>query len=290
MRRRLIKQGQGGLTMTLPISWVRKYNLTPGTEVELQDTEAGLLVSTEKGKTKREITIIVGKENKSRLRTIISSAYRRGYDVITLKSSEKLSLIKINEVVDSLIGFIITEQDEKKAILQNVMKDDFESVESVINKFFQTIKYLQSVVLELSKKNKGELKEILELKSSVLKLRDYCQRMINLNQYGQDRAFEYHALILLAEKYSANLVEVIQIKNNKTNKVNFEIKQIEEISSAYVNLYNSWLKKDLATALKLNGQVSILRKKLFVETKNNLTAVLVDNLFSFSSRMVAILI
>lgn len=290
MRRRLIKQGQGGLTMTLPISWVRKYNLTPGTEVELQDTEAGLLVSTEKGKTKREITIIVGKENKSRLRTIISSAYRRGYDVITLKSSEKLSLIKINEVVDSLIGFIITEQDEKKAILQNVMKDDFESVESVINKFFQTIKYLQSVVLELSKKNKGELKEILELKSSVLKLRDYCQRMINLNQYGQDRAFEYHALILLAEKYSANLVEVIQIKNNKTNKVNFEIKQIEEISSAYVDLYNSWLKKDLATALKLNGQVSILRKKLFVETKNNLTAVLVDNLFSFSSRMVAILI
>jgi len=290
MRRRLIKQGQGGLTMTLPISWVRKYNLTPGTEVELQDTEAGLLVSTEKGKTKREITIIVGKENKSRLRTIISSAYRRGYDVITLKSSEKLSLIKINEVVDSLIGFIITEQDEKKAILQNVMKDDFESVESVINKFFQTIKYLQSVVLELSKKNKGELKEILELKSSVLKLRDYCQRMINLNQYGQDRAFEYHALILLAEKYSANLVEVIQIKNNKTNKVNFEIKQIEEISSAYVNLYNSWLKKDLATALKLNGQVSILRKKLSVETKNNLTAVLVDNLFSFSSRMVAILI
>ena len=290
MKRRLIKQGQGGLTLTLPIDWIRKYNLSAGTEIELEDTESGLLVSKEKIKTKKEIIINLGKENKSRLRTAVSSAYRRGYDAITLKCTEKVSLIDMTELVDSLVGFIITEQEDKKVILQNVMKDDFESVDSVINKFFQTIKYLQSVVLDFIVNNNGDVSEIIMLKSSVLKLRDYCQRTIHLNQHGQDRAFEYHALILLAEKYSANFVELVINKNIKFDKNNLDLNHLEEINREYINLHQSWLKKDLSTALKLNEKISVLRKNLLTKAKNNLTAVLADNLFSLSSRMVALLI
>ena len=48
MRRRIIKQGHNTLTVTLPSKWVQLFNLKQGDEIEINERENGLFLTTEK--------------------------------------------------------------------------------------------------------------------------------------------------------------------------------------------------------------------------------------------------
>ena len=164
MKRKLIKQGKGGFTVTLPISWVRENNLKGGEELEVQEKEEGINISSEKQQNEKEVTLSVSESNHSRIRTMLSSAYRRGYTTVILISKTKLSFTVINKIVDSLLGFVIVEQKDKRVIIKNVMKDDTENVESILAKYFVTIHYLQQQVI-----SRGKESEIKSLHQSTIK-------------------------------------------------------------------------------------------------------------------------
>jgi len=280
MIRKLIKQGYQGLTVTIPIKWIRKYNLKGGEEINLEETEEGLLFSTNKRFSCKELVILIDETNKSRIRTVISSAYRRGFNKITLKTKKQFSFLEINQIVDSLIGFVITEQNEQKVVIENVMKDQFEGVDSIINKFFVTIKYLQSKVISKEKDNE----EVMQLRRSILKLRDYAQRMINLNNYGGDRSYEYHALILLTEKLSGSFIDLYhfnQIKNSSNLRM---------VQQHFSELILVLAKKDLVRAIELNDIVSKFKQKMIQDKDDKMVFNIVEYLFGISSRIVGILI
>lgn len=278
--RKLIKQGHQGLTVTLPIKWVRKYNLKGGGEINLEETDQGLLFSTKGNIKNKELNLFVDETNKSRIRTIISSAYRRGFNKVTLKTKNKFSFLEINQIVDSLIGFVITEQYEQKIVIENVMKDQFEHVESILNKLFVTTKYLQSKVIS-GEKNDAE---IIQLKMSILKLRDYAQRMIHLNNYGGDKSYEFHSLVLLTEKFSSGFVKLYNSgKIKDKSSIEIIIKQFSEL----ITIFN---KKDIQKAIKLNDYISKLKHKNLTRKVDGPIFIITEYLFGISSRIVGILV
>lgn len=92
MQRKLIKQGEGGITISLPIDWVRRQKLTPGNYIHLTEQE-GALVITGSAPTAKENVILLHEQNEKLLRTVLSAAYRKGCDEvkvpgIKLKNSE----------------------------------------------------------------------------------------------------------------------------------------------------------------------------------------------------------
>ena len=131
MRRKLIKQGIGALTITLPKEWISQYNLEAGDEIEIDENNKNLLLIAE-GKsgtlTKTEINID-GMDQFLIWRYLIS-LYRLGYDEITLTFSDinkkydiKLSSLGslerkiqmriievIKDIVNRFIGFEIIDQ------------------------------------------------------------------------------------------------------------------------------------------------------------------------------------
>jgi phosphate uptake regulator len=274
MRRKLIKQGMGGYTITLPIKWVRELNLEAGTELDVKETDEGLLIAKEGKKKIKEIFIEIKAENKSRLRTVISSAYRRGYDKVTIKIANQVSFVEINSIVDSLIGFVITDQTENKVIIKNIMNNDFEGVSAIIKKLFITVSYYQKEIIKYLKHGGSEA-ELKQLKKSIIKLRDYAQRSIHLTNFEGDRVFEYNTLIFVIEKLAGNFADCMK------KKIKLD-KYVELFSEIQSNLF----KKDLKAAIKLTNKLSKLRK----EKIHSPEAVILDNLFSASSRVVGILI
>ena len=227
MKRKLIKQGLGGVTVTLPIKWIRELNLDAGAEVEVNETEQGILISSQalEGKKKTK-ELFIKKEETGRLRTIISSLYRQGYDEITLNFETPFSLNEITKMVESLLGYIITEQTDKRIIIKNAFKDNFEEINTIINKMFitttffikQVSEYIASVRNNRTSKRsrytserpdkstnhsfaqyingkKIKEEELADLRNSIIKQRDYCQRMINVQQFEKEKSYEYHLLI-----------------------------------------------------------------------------------------------
>lgn len=57
MKRKIIKQGNSGLTMSLPIGWARELNLEAGHEIDVKLIGKDLVVSANKQKTFESIRI-----------------------------------------------------------------------------------------------------------------------------------------------------------------------------------------------------------------------------------------
>jgi phosphate uptake regulator len=285
MKRRLIKQGQGGYTITLPIKWIRRLNLDTKTELDVSETDEGLLISENRQRKKKEIFIRIDDQNKNRLRTVIASAYRRGFDKVTLKTTKKFSFIEVNQIVNSLVGFIITDQDNQKIVIKNMLEDDPENVPALLNKFFITTKFFQKEVVEHLTENNKKESELKELKKSIMKLRDYCQRSINIASYGGDKSYEYNTLIFLVEKIAGNFSDCL-LSNNKKELVSSLNKYIE----LFENIHSNLNKKNLAGAITLTNKLTLMRKKQLNLNQPALLAVILDQLFSASSRVIGILI
>ncbi|MBU0727637.1 AbrB/MazE/SpoVT family DNA-binding domain-containing protein [Patescibacteria group bacterium] len=291
MKRKLIKQGGGGgVTIYLPKKWVIERNLKPGEEVEVEQIEKHLRISTRPyKKEKKKISVSIGKQDRSRIRTLIASAYRRGFDQVTLNSTEGFSFVEINEVVDSLIGFVISEQSAKRVVIENVMADKFERVSSIINKFFLTIKFLNTELINFLLSKESDTSELRELDKSIIKLRDYCQRMIHMTTYNDDRCYDYYNLIFVTEKYAGNLKNFRRLK--KTININKVLPQLKENQDFFVELYKALMKKDIDKALLLNKKASAIKKRIYSDPKSHpLLGLMATNLFSLSSRIVGVLI
>lgn len=150
MKRKLIKQGCGGLTMYLPKKWTDKMGLIGGNEVEIEVKDSNLMILAEKGKVeKKEISLDLP-EKESSTRTLIVNAYRAGFDKITATYNGDISVL--NGIVDKfLIGFEIF-KDENKFIIESVSEPNEDNFSNLIQRQFiilgEVLENLQNLILK----------------------------------------------------------------------------------------------------------------------------------------------
>ena len=84
MKRRIIKQGHNTLTVTLPSKWVQLFNLKPGDEIEINERENGLFLSTEKHDDELKTEVDITGFDIATIWKYIMSVYREGYDEVKI--------------------------------------------------------------------------------------------------------------------------------------------------------------------------------------------------------------
>ena len=105
MKRKLVKQGQRALTVTLPSSWVEKNNLHQGDEIDLDEIDESLSISTEKKQSTKEITVDVSGLMPRLADRFMARAYQKCYDKITINFDEPELMLAVKNKVQELMGF-----------------------------------------------------------------------------------------------------------------------------------------------------------------------------------------
>lgn len=273
MRRKLIKQGGGGgLTLYLPRDWIDRKRLRPGDEVDVQEDGEELIVTAGVNRKQRKsLTIDVAGINRSRVRTALSAAYRRGFDEVILHGS-RLPLSEMEDVVASLLGFVIVEQTPSRVVIHNAISDDFDSLPGVLDKMFVTAGYIL---------NGASAAEAESLRRQSMRLRDYCQRMIHLKVFAKDRAFEYYVLVAMLEKIAmrAALLTSASLRESAA---------VKEAADCLRKMHAALGKKDIKAAFALNDRLAVMEKAACA--KDARVAMLVADLYMLSSRVVAVLV
>ena len=82
MKRRIIKQGHNTLTITLPSKWVKKLNLKPGNEININEKENSLIINAQENIKEKSTTIDINDFTVPLLWRYFQSAYRSGCDEI----------------------------------------------------------------------------------------------------------------------------------------------------------------------------------------------------------------
>src|SRR3989338_5785197 len=91
MKRRVIKQGNNTLTITLPRKWAEKHGIKAGEEIEVEEKSETLLISSSNGKqiATKEIDL---SDFGPLIPRVIYALYKKGYDKIHLQFSDKSAL------------------------------------------------------------------------------------------------------------------------------------------------------------------------------------------------------
>ncbi len=139
MKRKLIKQGGGGLTLYLPKKWLDAHRLKSGDEVEITETNGDLLLTAQKQTIKRQIVLTIPNMRETVARMLILNAYRAGFDVLTV--SYKGTLQELQMIVDTyIIGFECSQVKNQQYCIESVSEPQYEQIETMIVRMFFMLK------------------------------------------------------------------------------------------------------------------------------------------------------
>lgn len=261
MQRKIIKQGKGAYTVTLPISWVREHNLEAGSELNSEETEAGLLLTakTAKKETKKEIDI--SEFNKRMILNILNQSYRLGYDSIDVlyKTSEQLQEVE-NITNKMLLGFEVVEKTKQRCLLQNIAEPNEEKFDVILRKIFLQILSLTEEI-EKDFKNKAIISKRFEQeKIQIDKLTNYARRAI-IKKAGKKAPLLYGIINQLslithafAYMYEYSAIKKVRPKEKTMN----HFSAVKEMFSMY---YNAFYKNDFV----LLNEIGQKKAELFQE-------------------------
>jgi phosphate uptake regulator len=294
MKRKIIKQGHNTLTVTLPSEWVKRFNLRAGEEICLIERENGLFLSAERIDKPSEITIDFRDLGSKLIWKYISTAYRAGYDKITVKfdpnaeydspykyfahyiidpmygSQGKLNPQEFfHQVADRFIGFEVIDYGDDFCVLKEIGQSTSKEFESSLRRIFLLLLHLsEGIINDLQKHKTAFLDRAHSLDVQVDKFHDFCGRVLNKTGLEEpSKSTLISTLIFLLElvgdefKHLAVQLRKRDAKEINAGKIIEALNAINEQLKVFYELYYKFDKEKLKTLNHLN--------KAFLETKIN---------------------
>jgi phosphate uptake regulator len=253
MKRRVIRQGNGGYTVTLPIDWVRAKNIPHVAEVDIFPTSHGLLISTEKGQEERTITLDVCSHNSTIIRLLLNQTYRRGFNVIRLKYKDSEQYDAIEHVVNTqLVGFEISKIEKNFCTLQNIAEPNSERFDIMLRRLFlQIMDVAENITMDIT--NNIEYKKGFEARREKIdKLTNYTRRLLMQGNMQSDQAMLLYSIVsklsLICHGYTYMYHYTTTHNIKLTEK---EIAHAHLVCRLLRAHYEAFYKKDLATLASL---------------------------------------
>lgn len=267
MKRKLIGQGSGALTLSVPKSWIENNKLKKGQEIEVKEIDNQLVVSSSNYEYFKSVEINVENMDRNVFIKTIESYYENGATEINLKFNKKTLLdpwknihrkIKdeTNFVVNRLIGFEIINFTENKITLKDVSKTNVSEFDNI----FRRIMFL---ILEFSR----ELKESIELNNKmengeefhdqISKFISFCLRLLSLDKNRSDvEKINLHTLLHGLDNITDDFRYLSRDYNNnhkvKDKNLIFELMLYLEDFFKFYNKYD----------INIANNLDIMRKKL----------------------------
>ena len=276
MRRKIIKQGNNTLTMTLPREWTNEFSIKSGDELELQIKGKALILSTEKLLSQNKKT-----EDISRLTQILPlfllSVYRKGYDEVELQfENQHTSIIIENIINNNFTGFHIIDQKKNSCTIKSMSDVNEMDFNEILRKLFLLIKMkLEKISDSLSKKDISDLQQIIAMNGMPSKITNFCHRLISKrNIENIENIHHLYSIVTNLENLDNqlnHLISAIMDLSQKTESPEI-ISIIKDFSRLYSDFYSCYFDFDLHKLVILMNRKNILSGKLdsiFDESKDS---------------------
>jgi len=196
MKRTIIQQG-AGYTVTLPVEWVRKFNLDKGNEVDVSVRGKTLVIKHDKDARVESLKLRLN-SNKNQIISHIVSAYIKGADELCLsfdnpeikdRHGEIHKTAKIvHGTVNSLIGFSVVEQKQGSFLIKDIAKTDRESFDIILRRLFLLLMNVSEESLKaIERKDRDSLEEIALMYENIRQFVNYALRLLNKHEYSDSR-------------------------------------------------------------------------------------------------------
>jgi len=186
MRRKIFKLGKSTLVVSLPSKWAKKYNITSGDELEVQEKERNISFSTEKEYSEEEAEIDITDLNEELIKLYLTGAYVKGYDKIKIIFERQENMYLAQETINSLIGLAVIEQGNSYCVAGEVSGTTDKQFDNVFRRIFLLIMSIaEDSLTALEKEDKETLTAIERRDLDVDKFTNFCLRVLNKKGYKE---------------------------------------------------------------------------------------------------------
>jgi len=282
MKRKLVKQGATTMMISLPSKWIKANGLGKGDEIDIEEKQNNLLISTKEGlKQKKEITININNENKQDLTNILTHAYRKGFNKIIIENIDSSLLKEIRNSVRLLLGFELIEKQGKKCIIENISEPLEQKYEIMLKKVFMMIKETQDIIEQDFKDKFQNIQEIQEIKEQEDKFILFCRRL--LVKEKSEKILDWELLTFLMHIEHTYFYLYKFASENKIKPEKNIIELLEKLKE-YFNLFeNAYYNNNIESIHKINNLKTKYQFKECLETikksKNPVLASYIRELF-----------
>jgi phosphate uptake regulator len=285
MKRKLILQGNNSYTVTLPIKWVKEYNLAPGAEIDVDVDDNRVIVQAEMQYKKSSITLDMKGETESYLRTVISNAYRIGYDIIEVKFENNSQLKHIRATVkNNLLGFDLLNEVKNTCMIENIAEPSGDQFNAIFDKMFIMVSHLFSET-EKAFKKQSDYEHIQEITNKLTEYDNFCRRAISKKRFIEKNSQFYWLLfsyVLHVGREIFILNKTLKAKNITATKETFEL--LKKTAELFSLLQKSYMKR----STKFLDSIHALEKEIIYEygykalNKNSKDHILVHHILSIA--------
>lgn len=263
MIRKVIKQGNGTLTITLPKGWTKKVGLKGGDEIDVEEIEKGIMISSEKTSTFKKITIDTTHFNERAIRLALSAAHKSGFDEIEIIYENPHIINIAHELVKELyMGFSVVEQTNKRCVLKSIALDKAENFDTILRRAFLVALSMGDSSLEMLKNKKfSDLPSLITLEHFNNQLTNFCERMLNKKEYKNGNCF-YYVVAWNLEKICDNYKYICQAGKDNKKQVNKKIIDLySEANTFFREYYELFYKFDMKHLVELTNQGKRMKNK-----------------------------
>jgi len=284
MKRKVIKQGNGTLTITLPKPWTKKVGLTGDDEIEMTETDVGLTISSERSSNMQKIQINAKKFNEKVLRLTLSAAHKSGFDEIEVLYDSPLVVKVVYELVKELyMGFSVVEQTQKRILLKSISRDRVEDFEKILRRGFLVALSMADSSYEMIKKNDFEdLPSLIPLEHFNNQLTNFCEIALNKKEYLDGNCF-YYVVAWNLEKVCDNYKYICD-NYKKAKIVNKNIIDLyKKVNLFFRKYYDVFYKFEINTLIELTKEGKSLKKEansMYKFIKSDFDFIVINNLLN----------
>ncbi|MFC1685503.1 AbrB/MazE/SpoVT family DNA-binding domain-containing protein [Nanoarchaeota archaeon] len=290
-QRKLIRFGNSSYIIAIPKPWISKNKLKKGDLLFVEETPNNELIiktKADKSKETKTIDIDIGGKDINSIERELTSVYINNYSEINItgKNLNQRSNA-ITKAVQDKIGLEISDQNNEKIIIKDILDLEAISLEKTIRRLDNMIRAIFEEIGEGVNSGKIKdwtLKEIYSIDQGInkfyflsWKLIRKCQedpRILSKFKLDSRKLSDIQWVVLHLEQIGDELKRLAKILHNNgvLNQKELSL-ALNDLEKSYVDMINSYYNKDLISARKLATRKKERMdqyEKLFFSKSNNI--------------------
>jgi len=263
MQRKVMQLGGKTLVISLPSKWAKNNSVKKGDDINIEEEEKRLIVSTEKERESERIIL-----NTDELGyydpLYIAYLYQAGIDEIRINYKDRDVFKRIQEKIPDLMGYEIINQGENYVEIKSVSSTLEEEFGTILRRTFYILEDMGKSGLEAIKnKDIERLKDIIPLENSIDKFTDFCKRVLNKRGYKNSRKTQFYYVIIrdlekIGDYYEEITNHIIENRLKPSNETLKLYEQTNEFLSLFHKLFYKFSKEQ---ATEFQKKKKELKKK-----------------------------
>ena len=231
MIRKIIAQGKGAHTITLPSKWINMNHLKSGNEVNIIEKDADLIITVSSKQDAPKMTAVFNCKGVHWLiGPLVAAYYKRGYDELRVEYQTSKELEKINWVTSQLPGFEVVEKRSNSVLIKRIASASVEEYKNSIRRSCFTLKVMSEEFMQAIEKNDRELlRSVVSSDDNLNKFTSYARHiMFKDSSVEPVKAPPMYTLLWLLEKIGDIYKRLAQVHGEKKIKLSKETTDINK--------------------------------------------------------------